>query len=120
MYICTNEPEICGFMTNDCRGGKLAIQKCDRCKDGYLIIKPNKSNGFFWDVRIINRMELDVIMQLVKTVLYEDGIFGRYRKKELSEVRNQPNTTLKKSDIKNNGYLSEEKTPKTSNNRMIM
>ena len=47
LYICTNEPEICDFMTNDCRGGKLAIQKCDKCKDGYLIVKPNKSKGVF-------------------------------------------------------------------------
>lgn len=27
--------------------GKTCNSKCDRCKDGYLIIKPNKSNGFF-------------------------------------------------------------------------
>lgn len=47
LYICTNEPEVCGFMTNDCRGGKLMIQKCNKCKDGYLIVKPNKSKGFF-------------------------------------------------------------------------
>lgn len=33
LYICTNEPEICGFMTNDYRAGKLAIQKCDKCRD---------------------------------------------------------------------------------------
>ncbi len=39
LYICTNEPEICGFMTNDYRAGKLAIQKCDKCRDGYLIVK---------------------------------------------------------------------------------
>lgn len=37
------------------------------------------------------------------------GYSADTEKKELSEVRNQPNTTLKKSDIKNNGYLSEEK-----------
>lgn len=42
LYICTNEPEVCGFMTNDCNGGKLSIQKCDKCRDGYLIIKPGK------------------------------------------------------------------------------
>lgn len=47
LYICTNEPEVCGFMTNDCRGGKMEIQKCDKCKDGYLIVKSSKSNGYF-------------------------------------------------------------------------
>lgn len=39
LYICTNEPEVCGFMTNDIRGGKLSIRKCDKCQDGYLIVK---------------------------------------------------------------------------------
>lgn len=47
LYICTNEPEVCGFMTNDFRAGKLAIQKCDKCRDGYLIVKSGKQNGFF-------------------------------------------------------------------------
>lgn len=47
LYICTNEPEICGFMTNEYKGGKLSILKCDHCRDGYLIIKPAKSNGYF-------------------------------------------------------------------------
>lgn len=34
-------------MTNDFRAGKLAIQKCDKCRDGYLIVKSGKQNGFF-------------------------------------------------------------------------
>lgn len=40
LYICTNEPEICGFMTNQYKAGKLSIIKCDQCRDGYLIVKP--------------------------------------------------------------------------------
>lgn len=47
LYICTNEPEVCDFMTNDFRAGKLAIQKCDKCRDGYLIVKSGKLDGFF-------------------------------------------------------------------------
>jgi len=47
LYICTNEPEICGFMTNDMQGGKLAIRKCDRCQDGYLIVKTSRNNRYF-------------------------------------------------------------------------
>jgi len=39
LWICSNEPEICDFMTNDLRGGDLSIVKCDKCKDGYLIVK---------------------------------------------------------------------------------
>lgn len=46
LYICTNEPEVCGFMTNDCCGGKMWIQKCDQCRDGYLIVK-NKADRYF-------------------------------------------------------------------------
>ncbi|MCI9338703.1 MAG: UvrD-helicase domain-containing protein [Lachnospiraceae bacterium] len=46
LYICTNEPEVCGFMTNDIRGGKMSIQKCDKCRDGYLIVKQGKNSGF--------------------------------------------------------------------------
>lgn len=45
LYICTNEPEICGFMTNDYKAGKLAIQKCDKCRDGYLIVKLGQGRG---------------------------------------------------------------------------
>ena len=44
LYMCTNEPEVCGFMTNDIRGGKLSIQKCDCCRDGYLIVKQSKNS----------------------------------------------------------------------------
>ena len=42
LWICTNEPEVCDFMTNDLHGGVLPILKCDRCKDGYLIVKHKK------------------------------------------------------------------------------
>lgn len=44
LWMCMNDQEICGFMTNDTRGRDMAIKKCDWCKDGYLIIKPG-SNG---------------------------------------------------------------------------
>ena len=46
LYICTNEPEICSFMTNDLRGGKISIQKCDKCRDGYLVVKQSRDSGF--------------------------------------------------------------------------
>lgn len=39
LYMCTNEPEICGFISNDLRGKKMSIQKCNKCVDGYLIVK---------------------------------------------------------------------------------
>ena len=42
LNICTNDPELCGFMTNDLQAGKMQIMKCDQCQDGYLIVKPWK------------------------------------------------------------------------------
>ena len=47
LYICTNEPEVCSFMTNDISGGKLSIMKCTDCRDGYLIVKSSGKGGHF-------------------------------------------------------------------------
>ncbi len=47
LWICTNEPEICDFMTNNLAGEKMTIMKCDKCKDGYLIVKDGKGSGPF-------------------------------------------------------------------------
>jgi len=46
LWLCSNEPEICDFMTNDLRGGTLSILKCNKCQDGYLIVKDGKDNPF--------------------------------------------------------------------------
>lgn len=46
LWLCSNEPEICDFMTNDLRGGELSILKCDKCQDGYLIVKEGKVEPF--------------------------------------------------------------------------
>jgi len=43
LYICTNEPEICDFMTND-MVAKADIYKCPECKDGYMIVKKRKKS----------------------------------------------------------------------------
>lgn len=43
LWICSNDPEVCGFMTNDLKGDKLSISKCPDCEDGYLIVKPVKN-----------------------------------------------------------------------------
>lgn len=42
LWICSNEPEICDFITNDIKGNDLSILKCNECKDGYLIVKQGK------------------------------------------------------------------------------
>ena len=47
LYMCTNEPELCGFITNDLAGLDMGIEKCDCCQDGYLIVKSGKSTRPF-------------------------------------------------------------------------
>ena len=47
LWICTNEPEICDFMTNNLAGDEMSIMKCDKCKDGYLIVKDGRGSGPF-------------------------------------------------------------------------
>ena len=61
LYICTNEPEVCGFMTNEYRAGKLSIMKCDQCRDGYLIVKPAKDNNYFLGCTNYKRMVPDAV-----------------------------------------------------------
>lgn len=47
LWICSNDPEVCGFITNDLQGNKykLSISKCPKCEDGYLIVKKVKDNS---------------------------------------------------------------------------
>jgi ATP-dependent exoDNAse (exonuclease V) beta subunit (contains helicase and exonuclease domains) len=44
LYICTNDPEICGYVTNDTRSGRMSISKCPKCESGYLIYKTYKTS----------------------------------------------------------------------------
>lgn len=43
LWICTNDPEVCDFMTND-KVHKHDIFKCPKCSDGYMIVKMNLKN----------------------------------------------------------------------------
>lgn len=47
LFMCTNEAEICGFMTNMYGAGKLSVMKCDQCTDGYLIVRHSQKSGYF-------------------------------------------------------------------------
>ena len=40
LYLCTNDPEVCNFMTND-KKHKKDILKCPNCDDGYLVVRVN-------------------------------------------------------------------------------
>ena len=43
LWMCTNDSEICDFMTND-KVHKHDILKCPKCSDGYMIVKMNPQN----------------------------------------------------------------------------
>jgi DNA helicase-4 len=45
LFICTNEPEICDFMTNSYEV-KEPIRKCPDCQDGFLIVKKTKDGKY--------------------------------------------------------------------------
>lgn len=47
LYMCTNDPEVCDFMTNN-RNMLADIYKCPECSDGYMIVKPGKERGKFF------------------------------------------------------------------------
>lgn len=54
LYMCTNEPELCDFMTND-RVVPNDIYKCPKCIDGYMIVKKGKDDGRFYGCTNYNR-----------------------------------------------------------------
>ena len=47
LHICSNDPEVCSFMTNDFSAGKMSIMKCEHCQDGFLIVKRGPQNDYF-------------------------------------------------------------------------
>lgn len=46
LYMCTNEPELCGFMTND-QNHLFDLKKCPNCEDGYLVVKKKDNDVFY-------------------------------------------------------------------------
>ena len=48
MYVCSNDSEVCGFVSNNMKGGKTSIKKCPHCRDGYLFIKKMKNKEVYF------------------------------------------------------------------------
>jgi DNA helicase IV len=46
LYLCINEPEVCDFMTNS-KSHMHDIYKCDKCADGYMIVKLKNGDPFY-------------------------------------------------------------------------
>ena len=47
LYTCTNDAEVCDFMTNDQRYLK-DIFKCPKCSDGYMVVRRDKNQEGFY------------------------------------------------------------------------
>lgn len=107
LYICTNEPEVCGFMTNDYRAGKMSIQKCDKCREGYLVVKQGAETGFFLGCTNYKKNGTGCSKTLSKKYFYEQ--MG-YQMEESSESK-----SVKSNDDKNtlllqmNGKVDKER-----------
>ncbi|MDD3121251.1 MAG: UvrD-helicase domain-containing protein [Bacilli bacterium] len=49
LFMCSNEPELCGYLTNNLRSGKESISKCTECMTGYLVVKHSiKKDQYFF------------------------------------------------------------------------
>jgi len=46
LYLCTNEPEVCDFMTNN-KSHLHDIYKYEKCADGYMIVKLKNDEAFY-------------------------------------------------------------------------
>jgi DNA helicase-4 len=47
LYMCTNDPEICDFMTNS-KQCLADIFKCSDCADGYMVVRENKKTSDYF------------------------------------------------------------------------
>ncbi|MGN6713437.1 UvrD-helicase domain-containing protein [Anaerocolumna jejuensis] len=116
LYMCTNEPEVCGFMTNEYKADKLSIIKCDQCRDGYLIVKPGKSNDFFLGCTNYKKDGTgcnNVIRkkQFYDMMSYELEPIQPEEKKNADVMNATPNTLKQQVIMKEKQLTSEKKQP---------
>lgn len=48
LYMCTNDEEVCGYITNDMISGKQGIHMCPECTSGVMIVKKQKNKQHFF------------------------------------------------------------------------
>ncbi len=67
LYICTNDDEVCGFVTNNLSGGNTPIRKCPKCINGYLIVKYRKdTDSHLWGCTDFEEIECGHIENIKK------------------------------------------------------
>ena len=123
LYICTNEPEICDFMTNNLRGKKLSIMKCPDCYDGYLVVKPPKNgeqcflgcSNYNANGHGCNKtLSMREYYKIMKYDLPEMG-HAVYKKSILSEQKTDPvkqKVNIKAEDVSLNVLVENKHTQK--------
>lgn len=116
LYICSNEPELCGFMTNDIRAGKLCIQKCGECYDGYLIVKSGKNKDFLLGCTNY-KSNGSGCNNIISKKYYYDQMgykmeleeYSYYNKTKIEEMANQQEIYKKISSVKADDYVEIQK-----------
>lgn len=115
LYMCTNEPEVCGFMTNEYNADKLSIVKCDRCRDGYLIVKPWKSYEYFLGCTNYKKDGTGCNNIIWKKQFYEmmsyelEPIQSQEEKKNTGDMNTDSDTSKQQVIIKDNQLIFEKK-----------
>lgn len=104
LYMCTNEPEVCGFMTNDYRAGKMSIQKCDKCRDGYLVVKQGTDTGFFLGCTNYKKNGTGCSKMLSKKSFYEQMGYEMEENTESQTAKHKdiPSTYTARKNVKVN------------------
>jgi len=79
LHLCTNDPEVCDFMTND-RCELHDIYNCSKCRDGYMIVKKNPKNGdvFYGCTNYSNKGSVCKNMIQIKQGMMDPNINTRF------------------------------------------
>ena len=128
MFMCTNDHEVCGFITNDLKGGSMTIEKCDKCADGYLLVKINaKDNKPFLgcsnyksDDTGCNRIKKQNDNDILKNNIFEnDNSFDKNKYIDLSDFKAEHpvKTEVKENKEKNYSGFNTIKRKKITINK---
>ena len=111
LYMCSNEPELCSFMTNKLDGGKLAIMKCPDCVDGYLIVKSVRGREPFLGCTNYKADRTGCNCTMSKKEYYEKFGYSLEAEEKQTETAVLTETTTVESEITKK---AEKKEPKAS------
>lgn len=109
LYMCTNEPEVCDFISNDLKGGTMTIGKCPSCVDGYLIVKSTKKTNVSF-LGCTNYLSNNKGCNFtVSQLLYDKEIKTKQPKRRYSTIKNDILDAQIKGEIKGTVKISKPK-----------